>query len=99
MTKKLVVSASLLAKSQVASYTRSDGTVVQAHDNGRQAAAPKPATPVARTRNEGNGFHGDAYSHFLRKKHGPDNYMDAASEQDHIDAKAHAGNFFWYCVV
>ena len=42
MTKKLVVSASLLAKSQVASYTRSDGTVVQAHDNGRQAAAPEP---------------------------------------------------------
>ena len=45
MTKKLVVSASLLAKSQVASYTRSDGTVVQSHDNGRQAAAPKPAAP------------------------------------------------------
>ena len=45
MTKKLVVSASLLAKSQVASYTRSDGTVVQAHDNGRQAAAPK--APIA----------------------------------------------------
>ena len=43
MTKKLVVSASLLAKSQVASYTRSDGTVVQAHDTGRQAAAQKPA--------------------------------------------------------
>ncbi len=43
MTKKLVVSAGLLAKSQVASYTRSDGTVVQSHDNGRQAAARKPA--------------------------------------------------------
>lgn len=42
MTKKLVVSASLLAKSQVAAYTRKDGTVVQAHDNGRQAAAPEP---------------------------------------------------------
>lgn len=42
MTKKLVVSASLLAKSQVAAYTRKDGTMVQAHDNGRQAAAPEP---------------------------------------------------------
>ena len=42
MTKKLVVSASLLAKSQVAAYTRKDGTMVQAHDNGRQAAASEP---------------------------------------------------------
>lgn len=46
MTKKLLVSASLLAKSQVAQYTRKDGTVVQAHDNGRTAAAPKPAAKV-----------------------------------------------------
>lgn len=43
MSKKIVVSASLLAKSQVAAYTRKDGTMVRAHDNGRQAAAPKPA--------------------------------------------------------
>lgn len=48
MNKKLVVSASLLAKSQVASYTRSDGVVVQSHDNGRQAAAPKPAAAASR---------------------------------------------------
>lgn len=41
MTKVLVLS-SLLAKSMVASYTRSDGVTVQAHDNGKQAAAPKP---------------------------------------------------------
>lgn len=41
---QLVVSASLLAKSQVAQYTRKDGVVVQAHDNGRMAAAPKAAT-------------------------------------------------------
>lgn len=68
--------------------------MVQSHDNGRQAAAQKPAAPAVRTRNEANGFHGEAYSHFLRKKHGPDNYMDAASEQDHIDAKAHAGKKF-----
>lgn len=46
MPKKLVVSASLLAKSQVAAYTRKDGVAVQAHDNGRQAAAPKPAGKV-----------------------------------------------------
>ena len=44
MTKKLVVSAGLLAKSQVAAFTRKDGVMVQAHDNGRQAAAPKPAS-------------------------------------------------------
>ena len=42
MNKKLVVSAGLLAKSQVAAYTRKDGTMVQSHDNGRQAAAPEP---------------------------------------------------------
>ena len=44
---KLVVSASLLAKSQVAQYTRKDGVVVSAHENGRMAAAPKPTTPDA----------------------------------------------------
>jgi len=43
MTKKLVVDASMLAKSQVAAFTRKDGVMVQAHDNGKQAAAPKPA--------------------------------------------------------
>ena len=48
MTKKLVVSASLLAKSQVAAYTRKDGTMVQSHDNGRQAAAPEPAAAASR---------------------------------------------------
>lgn len=45
MSKKIVVSAGLLAKSQVAAYTRKDGTMVQAHDNGRQAAAKKPIPP------------------------------------------------------
>ena len=44
---KLVVSASLLAKSQVAQYTRKDGVVVSAYDNGRMAAAPKPAAKPA----------------------------------------------------
>lgn len=39
---KVLVRSSLLAKSMVASYTRSDGVTVQAHDNGKQAAAPKP---------------------------------------------------------
>jgi hypothetical protein len=43
MTKKLVVSAGLLAKSQVAAFTRKDGVMVQAHDSGKQAAAPKQA--------------------------------------------------------
>lgn len=42
---KLVVFPDLL-KGRVNSYTKKDGTFVQAHDNGRQAAAPKPATKV-----------------------------------------------------
>lgn len=33
----------LLVKSRVEAYTRKDGTLVAAHDNGKQAAAPKPA--------------------------------------------------------
>lgn len=61
---KLVVSASLLAKSQVAQYTRKDGVVVQAHDNGRMAAAPKApagrnnAAPAARASNSAKGASG-----------------------------------------
>lgn len=41
--KKLVVS-SLLAKSQVAAFTRKDGVMVQAHDSGKMAAAPPLST-------------------------------------------------------
>lgn len=41
---KLMVLADMLVKSQVAAYTRSDGTMVQSHDNGRMAAAPKATT-------------------------------------------------------
>ena len=37
--KKLLVSA-LLVKSQVAAFTRKDGSMVQSHDNGKNAAAP-----------------------------------------------------------
>lgn len=42
MNKLLIVDGSL-AKAHVSSYTRSDGTFVKEHDNGRQAAAPKKA--------------------------------------------------------
>lgn len=42
MNKLLIVDGSL-AKAHVGSYTRKDGTFVKEHDNGRQAAAPKPA--------------------------------------------------------
>lgn len=42
MKKVLIVDGSL-AKAHVDSYTRPDGTFVKEHDNGRQAAAPKPA--------------------------------------------------------
>ena len=61
---KLVVSASLLTKSQVAQYTRKDGVVVQAHDNGRMAAAPKApagrnnAAPAARASDRVKGSPG-----------------------------------------
>jgi len=34
-----------LTKAHVDTYTRSDGSVVQAHDDSRQAAAPKPVAP------------------------------------------------------
>ena len=40
LNSRLVIS-SLLAKSMVAQFSRSDGSVVQAHDNGKSAAAPK----------------------------------------------------------
>lgn len=53
MTKIILVSggfaahaATLLAKSQVAAYTRKDGVTVTAHDSGKMAAAPKPASGV-----------------------------------------------------
>lgn len=42
MNKILIVDGSL-AKAHVGSFTRKDGTFVKEHDNGRQAAAPKPA--------------------------------------------------------
>ena len=41
--KKILIVDGSLAKAHVNSYTRSDGTFVKEHDNGRQAAAPKPA--------------------------------------------------------
>lgn len=41
--KKILIVDGSLAKAHVSSYTRSDGTFVKEHDNGRQAAAPKPA--------------------------------------------------------
>ena len=41
--KKILTVDGSLAKAHVNSYTRSDGTFVKEHDNGRQAAAPKPA--------------------------------------------------------
>lgn len=40
MKKRLVVSV-LLAKSMVGTYTRADGAVVNSHDSGKTAAAPK----------------------------------------------------------
>lgn len=57
------------------------------------APAKKPAVTV-RTRNESHGFHGEAYSHHLRQKHGPDNYISNATEQDHVAARAHAEKLF-----
>lgn len=41
--KKLLVS-SLLIKAQVAAFTRKDGSMVQAHDSGKMAAAPPLST-------------------------------------------------------
>ena len=39
----VAVAEAIMAKSLVGSYTRGDGTFVAAHDDKRQAAAPKPA--------------------------------------------------------
>lgn len=44
MSKLIVIPA--LLKAHVDSYTKKDGTFVQSHDDKRQAAAPKSASPV-----------------------------------------------------
>ena len=45
MKKRLVVTASLMAKSMIGTYTRGDGAVVNSHDSGKTAAAPKVNSP------------------------------------------------------
>ena len=40
---KAITNLELIAKAHVGSYTRVDGTFVKEHDDGRVAAAPKPA--------------------------------------------------------
>ena len=74
MTKKLVVSAGLLAKSQVAAFTRKDGVMVQAHDNGKQAAAPKPAAKA-----KSGSWDYDGHPNIVGKAHKLDYGDDAKS--------------------
>jgi hypothetical protein len=93
MSKTFLVFPALL-KAHVKSYTRKDGAFVQEHDDKRQAAAPNPAAPEVRTRNSDFGFHGEAVTHHLRSKLGPDNYYSDAKESDLIEANSAAKKKF-----
>jgi hypothetical protein len=89
--KKLTVVPALL-KAHVSAFTRKDGTYVAEHDDKRQGAAP--AAPKVQTRNEGYGFHGEAYQHHLRETVGGEDYFTDAKEKDHVDARAAADTKF-----
>lgn len=57
----------------------------------------KPAAPTApetKTNNESFGFHGEAVTAHLRKKHGPEDYYDKASEGDWKEAHQAAAKRF-----
>lgn len=104
MSKSLVVfparlGADVMAKANVAGYTRKDGVFVKDHDSGKTAKKPKARSsskggvPVTKTENEGWGFHGEAMSRHVTDNHGPD--VDRyASQEIHSAALAHAGKKF-----
>lgn len=105
MSKSLVVfparlGADVMAKANVAGYTRKDGVFVKEHDSGKAAKKPKASSsskggvPATKTENEGWGFHGGASESYLREKHGPDFDHSNASSKDISDARAHADKKF-----
>lgn len=58
-------------------------------------AKAKSSVPgPVKSKNEGNGFHGEASNAHLRKKYGPDDYYDKASQSDNKEAAEHASRHF-----
>lgn len=99
--KKLLVVPALLAKAHVNSYTKKDGTVVQAHDTSVQAATPKP--PILQDEKQkdrlreavvkwGNKEHGQYGSAWMRQ-----NAPDHLKEHYNIPHEhAHAAAKEWF---
>lgn len=65
--KKILIVDGSLAKSHVGSYTRKDGTFVKEHEDGRTAAAPKPAAGGSKFKGEENGPGPAAKARFASK--------------------------------
>lgn len=63
---KAINNLELIAKAHVGSFTRKDGTFVNEHDDGRQAAAPKPGSGGFSVRKNGaaslRGEHEDGHA-------------------------------------
>jgi hypothetical protein len=77
-----------------------DGPAFNGEKNGPSPAAKarfdKAAgkAQVAKTKNAGNGFHGEALNAHLRNKHGSDNYYSSSSQEEQKSASAHADKRF-----
>lgn len=81
--KKPIVKPSLL-KAHVKSYTRKDGTFVQEHDDGRQAAAPKPAMASRKPKADPYG-HPNVVGHAKMTRH---EYKPGGGVNTHKDVEA-----------
>jgi hypothetical protein len=69
MSKPILVVFPDLIKAHVDQYTRSDGTVVQAHDDKRQAAAPALGTHANALRESSKPDHMDHWSNQVAAQH------------------------------
>lgn len=65
MSKPVII----FAKAHVDSYTRSDGTVVQAHDDSRQSASVKKPMPKSHTKLHADAAKGVAHSQPHAERH------------------------------
>lgn len=80
-----------LTKAHVGGYTRKDGTYVQEHEDGRQAAQSAPATE---SKNKDYGFYGEALNQHIRDKHGDGAFHgDLSSDQMAAAHKAASKRF------
>lgn len=89
----------LLVKARVKAHTRKDGTFVQAYDNSRTASIsgstkPVRSSPTVRTKNDTYGFYGEASNQYLREKLGADDWLNAATEKDWLNARKAADKKF-----